>query len=170
MEIYEKARLAQLAAKLRLNALNGNAANGASPGYAVRPAKANVSRSSAASVTGPAPAARKPEAITLPPSFDKLKIDVEELVPHLSNARELYTAKSAVSKTANQLYGTMLDVTDDDDDMSDYLIEDDAAMVEEGDMELGAEAIRAGEADSDSEDESSGEWGQVESSGLDASA
>ena len=106
----------------------------------------------------------------LPPSFAKLKIDVDELIPHLSNARELYTARSAVSRTANQLYGTMLDVMDDDSDMSDYLMEDDAASVEEGDLELGAEVIRAGESESGSEEETEGESQSIAGSGLDAGA
>ncbi len=169
MEIYDKARIAQLAAKLRLNALNGNIANGSTPGASVRPQKQNLARSSPASTGAVGTPARK-SPVTLPPTYSKLKIDVDELIPHLSNARELYTAKSAVSKTANQLYGTMVDVIEDSGDMEDCMLEDDAAMIEEGDMELEAEALRQGEGDSDGDDENSGQTSAVAGSELDASA
>ena len=55
MEIYEKARLAQLAAKLRLNALNGNAANGAAPGYAVRPTRTGATAAAGRPASGASP-------------------------------------------------------------------------------------------------------------------
>jgi len=177
MEIYDKVQLAQLAARLRLNAANGNAANGAAPGYAVRAAKGSANRAPAASAQSPAPAAPKSSPVVLPPSFSKLKLDVEQLIPHLSNAYELYTPKSAVSRTANQLYGTMLDVVEDSDELTDDMlddgtgmIEDDAAMIEEGDIELEAEALRTGEVNADADGDESGEWGQVAGSELDASA
>jgi hypothetical protein len=167
MEIYEKARLAQLAARLRQNVANGNVANTSTPGAVVRPQKSSA-RSSSAPTAAPATPLRK-TPITLPPAYAKLTIDVDELVPHLSNARELYTAKSAVSKTANQLYGTMVDVLQDSGDMEDCMLEDDAAMIEEGDMELEAEAVRSDDHDEDAGDESS-ELGGVAGSELDASA
>lgn len=168
MEIYDKARLAQLAAKLRQNVMNGNVANGSTPGSAAGGRKGDTVRSSITSPSSPATPVRK-TPITLPPAYAKLTIDVDELIPHLSNARELYTAKSAVSKTANQLYGTMVDVLQNSGDMDDCMLEDDAAMIEEGDMELGAEALHSADDDSDADDDS-GELGAVAGSELDASA
>jgi hypothetical protein len=167
MEIYDRVRMAQLAAKLRLNATNGNVVNGASPGYATRPASGKGSRPVPPPAAGAAPTA-KTNPPALPPSFAKLKIDVAELAPHLSNARELYTAKSAVSRTANQLYGTMLDVVEDSDEFTDDML-DEGAMVEEGDLALGAEGVQTTDAVSDTE-ESASESSQIGSCGLNASA
>jgi hypothetical protein len=168
MGIYDRIKMAQLAAKLRLNAANGNAVNGATPGAAVRPASGRAARPASLPVAGAAPSA-KAMAPALPPSFAKLNVDVTELAQHLSNAHELYTAKSAVSRTANQLYGTMLDVVEDSDEFSDDMLGEDV-MVEEGDLELGAEGIQPMDSGVDADQDSSGESGQVASIGFSASA
>jgi hypothetical protein len=132
MDVLGHAQLAALAARLQLNARNGNVANESAPGFAVRPAKGTASRAAAASAYS---ATAKPASPRIPAAYAKLPVDVDELLPHLSNAKELYSARSAVGKNALQLYGTMVDVLDDDMDMDDSVMEDDMSIIEETEIE-----------------------------------
>jgi hypothetical protein len=132
MDVLAQAQLAALAARLQLNARNGNVVNESAPGFAVRPAKGAATRAAAASAYS-ATTTAKPASPRIPAAYAKLPVDVAELLPHLSNARELYSAKSAVGKNALQLYGTMVDVLDDD--MDDSMIEDDMSIIEETEIE-----------------------------------
>jgi len=134
MDVLGQAQLAALAARLQLNARNGNVANESAPGFAVRPAKGTASRAAAASAYSATNKA-KPASPRIPAAYAKLAVDVDELLPHLSNARELYSATSAVGRNALQLYGTMVDVLDDDMDMDDSVMEDDMSIIEETEIE-----------------------------------
>jgi hypothetical protein len=169
MEVTDQARLAQLAANRRLNARNGNVANGSAPGFAVRPSKTTTTRAVAASAYASAKPA-KPIAPQLPPSFAKLPVEVDELLPHLSNARELYSAKSAVARNAQQLYGTMVDLMDDALNMDDSVMEDDMSLIEEGELEHEAAVEKDSDVEESSAETNAGETMQVAGASLDASA
>ena len=164
MDVQSYAALSALAAKLRINAGNGNVVNGSTPGFAVRAAGA-VGRSARAAYS--ARSATPAQGRAMPAGFAKLKLDLPELIEHLSNAKELYTAYSVVSKTANQMYGTMLDILDEGgvDDGED-IAEEDSGMIAEADMESKLESL-----ENEGNTESAGdEIGEAAGAGLDASA
>lgn len=58
-----------------------------------------------------APSARQ---AAIPAAFHSLKLDLPELMLHLANSKEIYTARAAIGGNANQLHGTMLNMLDDD--------------------------------------------------------
>jgi hypothetical protein len=171
MDVQSSAALAALAARMRLNALNGNVANGAIPGPALRrgsAASAARNISAAGKSAGAAYTARSAPAAAprpMPVGFARLKLDLPELIEHLANAKELYTAYSVVSKTANQMYGTMLDILEEGGiDDSEEFTEEEMGVIGETDMESKLESM-----ENDVAEGSGDEWGQVADAGLDAS-
>jgi hypothetical protein len=136
----------------------------------------------AAAQPGSAPSARQ---AAIPVAFHSLKLDLPELMFHLANSKEIYTARAAIGGNANQLHGTMLNVLDsDDDDGDDDMV---GEMDEEGPEEnIAAEfeiegafgyveaeaAAEPGEADNDNAEHEEGAWEmeRVGGGGLDARA
>jgi hypothetical protein len=171
MDVQSNAALAALVARMRLNALNGNAANGAIPGPALRrpgASGAGTNISAAGKTASAAYGARSAPAAApraMPAGFARLKLDLPELIEHLSNAKELYTAYSVVSRTANQMYGTMLDILEEGGiDDGEEFTEEEMGIIGETDAEAKIESM-----ESDVAEESGDELGQVAGAGLDAS-